>query len=51
MRRKCRIIAGNFETGQRDMEVGETGKWRNIRDWIQLSQFMHQNYSMQQSPS
>ena len=51
MRRKCRITAGNFETGQRDIEVVETGKLLNIRDLIQLSQFMHQTNSMQQSPS
>ena len=51
MRRKYRIFVANFETGQRDIEVGEKGKLSNIRDWIQVSQVMHQTNAMQQSPS
>jgi hypothetical protein len=51
MRRKWRIIAGKFDTGQRDVEFGEAGKLRKIRDWIQLSRVMHQINSMEQSPS
>jgi hypothetical protein len=51
MIRKYRIVVANFETGQRDIEVGETGKLSNIRDWIQVSQVMHQTNAMQQGPS